>query len=44
MFKRLFMKKNHQCSLQYHNIKKESIYVISGKLLLKHNDYYKNIK
>ena len=32
MFKRLFMKKNHQCSLQYHNIKKESIYVISGKL------------
>ena len=25
------MKKDHQCSLQYHN-KKESVYVLSGKL------------
>lgn len=32
MFKKLFMKKNHQCSLQYHNKKKESIFVLSGKL------------
>lgn len=32
MFKKLFMKKNHQCSLQYHNKKKESVYVLSGKL------------
>ena len=31
MFKKLFMKKDHQCSLQYHN-KKESVYVLSGKL------------
>ena len=32
MFKKLFMKKNHQCSLQYHNVKKESVLVLSGKL------------
>ena len=32
MFKKLFMKKDHQCSLQYHNKKKESVYVLSGKL------------
>jgi len=30
--KRLFMKKDHQCSLQYHEIKHETIYVISGEL------------
>ena len=32
MFKKLFMKKNHQCSLQYHNKKKESVFIISGSL------------
>ena len=32
MFKKLFMKKNHQCSLQYHNKKREIVYVLSGKL------------
>ena len=26
------MKKNHRCSLQFHNYKKETIYVLSGKL------------
>ena len=26
------MKKNNRCSLQYHNLKKEMVYVISGKL------------
>lgn len=30
--KRLFMKKDHQCSLQYHNEKHETIYVITGIL------------
>tara|TARA_B100001248_G_C27304684_1_gene418844 strand:- start:371 stop:709 length:339 start_codon:yes stop_codon:yes gene_type:complete len=30
--KRLTMKKGHRCSLQYHNKKKETIYVISGSL------------
>ena len=32
MFKRLKMKKGHRCSLQYHKKKKETIFVISGKL------------
>jgi len=30
--KRLFMKAGHCCSLQYHNRKHETIYVLSGKL------------
>lgn len=32
-FKRLFMKAGHSCSLQYHNEKHETIYVLSGKLM-----------
>ena len=32
MFKKLFMKKNHRCSLQYHKKKIETIFVVSGKL------------
>ena len=32
MLKRLTMFKNCRCSLQYHNKKKETIYVISGEL------------
>ena len=32
MVKRLTMKKGHRCSLQYHEHKKETIYVLSGKL------------
>ena len=32
MLKKLTMKKGHRCSLQYHNLKKETIYVLSGKL------------
>ena len=32
MVKRLTMWKDHKCSLQYHNFKKETIYVLSGKL------------
>jgi mannose-6-phosphate isomerase len=32
MFKKLFMKKNHRCSLQFHKKKIETIFVVSGKL------------
>ena len=32
--KKLFMKKNECCSLQYHELKKETIYIISGKVKL----------
>lgn len=32
MVKRLTMWKGHRCSLQYHNIKRETIYVLQGKL------------
>ena len=32
MVKKLTMWKGHRCSLQYHNLKKETIYVLRGKL------------
>jgi quercetin dioxygenase-like cupin family protein len=32
MVKKLTMWAGHRCSLQYHNIKRETIYVLSGKL------------
>jgi len=32
MMKKLTMWKGHRCSLQYHNHKQETIYVLSGKL------------
>ena len=32
MMKKLTMFKGHRCSLQYHNIKQETIYVLSGQL------------
>lgn len=32
MFKRLTMKKGHACSLQYHEYKTESVYLLSGRL------------
>jgi quercetin dioxygenase-like cupin family protein len=32
MMKKLTMWKGHRCSIQYHNIKRETIYVLSGKL------------
>ena len=31
--KKLFMKAGHSCSLQYHNEKHETLYVLSGELL-----------
>lgn len=32
MVKKLTMNKGHRCSIQYHNTKCETIYVLSGKL------------
>lgn len=32
MMKKLTMWKGHRCSLQYHEVKQETIYVISGQL------------
>ena len=32
MMKKLTMWKGHRCSLQFHNFKKETIYVLSGQL------------
>jgi len=32
MMKKLTMWKGHRCSLQYHNLKQETIYVLSGRL------------
>ena len=32
MMKKLTMLKGHRCSLQYHNIKRETIYILSGQL------------
>lgn len=32
MMKKLTMWKDHRCSLQYHNLKQETIYVLSGCL------------
>jgi len=32
MMKKLTMKAGHRCSTQFHNIKKETIYVLLGKL------------
>ena len=32
LLKKLIMKKNHRCSLQFHNYKKETIYVLKGRL------------
>ncbi len=32
MMKKLTMHKGHRCSLQYHKVKRETIYVLSGSL------------
>jgi mannose-6-phosphate isomerase-like protein (cupin superfamily) len=32
--KKLFMKKGHKCSLQYHKLKRETIMVLTGELLI----------
>lgn len=45
MFKKLFMKKKHRCSLQYHNKKTESVFVLKGILnvVIKNKHKIKNI-
>ena len=38
MVKRLTMYKGHRCSLQYHNYKIETIYILNGKLKISIGD------
>ena len=38
LFKKLYMKKNNRCSLQYHKKKIETIYVLSGLLEIQIGD------
>ena len=40
LFKKLYMKKNARCSLQYHKFKVETIYVISGLLEIQINNKF----
>jgi len=42
--KKLFMKKGHKCSLQYHKLKKETIIVLSGILSITVGDKEDNLK
>ena len=44
MLKKLFMKKNHRCSLQFHEFKKETIYVLNGKLKISLGNDKNNLK
>ena len=44
MVKKLFMKKGHRCSLQFHQQKKETIYVLSGKLKIYYGDNKNELK
>lgn len=43
MLKKLTMWKGHRCSLQYHNKKKETIYILSGKLRIYQGKSQKNL-
>ena len=42
--KKLFMKKNHRCSLQYHKVKLETVYVLSGILKFQVGSKINNLK
>lgn len=44
VLKKLFMKKNHRCSLQYHKKKLETIYVLSGILEINFGKNKDNLK
>ena len=44
MLKRLTMFKNCRCSLQYHNKKRETIYVLSGELKILKGETKENLK
>ena len=43
MLKKLTMWKGHRCSLQYHNKKKETIYILKGKLRIYSGKTQKNL-
>ena len=43
MFKKLNMSKGHRCSLQYHNNKRETIFVVSGELKIYKGDSQENL-
>jgi len=43
MVKKLTMFKGHRCSLQKHNFKKETIYVLSGELLISYGKDQDNL-
>jgi mannose-6-phosphate isomerase len=40
LVKRLTMHKGHRCSLQYHKHKKETIYILSGKLKIVYGEQH----
>ncbi len=42
--KKLFMKKNECCSMQYHELKRETVYVLSGKLKVYIGDDIENLE
>ena len=44
MVKKLTMWKGHRCSLQFHNFKKETIYVLSGQLNIISGPDQENLK
>ena len=44
MMKRLTMWKGHRCSLQYHNQKRETIYVLSGALCIRFGTDQENLE
>ncbi len=44
MFKKLYMKKGHRCSLQYHNKKTETIFVLKGRLKIYFGTNRKKLK
>ena len=44
MLKKLFMKKNHRCSLQFHKKKIEAIFVLSGRLKILTGKNLKKLK
>ena len=44
MMKKLTMFSGHRCSTQYHNIKQETIYVLSGKLKISFGSNLDNLQ
>ena len=43
MMKKLTMRKGHRCSLQYHKVKRETIYVLQGQMLISYGESQENI-